>query len=501
MKHLVELIIIILICYFSGVASVYAAMYKPTASLSPRMCLSSEGIRDFFSKTTAGHAVEEKVPYFSIVGFFHRLGNEGEEFSKEDNFWAGLIGAGIPGYNKERIRQIYGPIIEELKKNLGSLKGKKILEIGAGYGELLEYLQKEEKAVVYGLEPSSLSVQLALRREINVKQGYVKDVPWFFCKIKFDAVISARVFEPIGLKSEAKAREIIREINFYLKDGGVHIHATADIIYKRPFELFFSQDRVEYFTREQLIDSMFNHLVVVKEKSSTRKDNQLLLTAAAADRMPKSWKITRSRGITIEVEDNGRISSCKFSLDSIRRNKEDWFDTEGINLDVQKIVDIYALGISKDRRVTWKYAASKDDLPVKNILITQPDISFWRMFYFLAKQKSKFIAWVNENPIIVIRFNEKYYCIAGNHRLLYYRMMNIEQIQCQIINVRTNDLFFRTEFEKILEEQVAKVRDLFGRKDIDALLVNFFRKLTPFVEITLKKQLSFDGIRFVEQAI
>ena len=214
--------------------------------------------------------VSEPIKFsFSIVAHFHRWGDEGELPVAQDSFWNGILGGGVPAYDSVSIWNAFWPIIEGLKENFGKLRNIKILELGAGFGQLLEYLKKEEKAKVYGIEPSLVAAKAAQDRRINVKQGWVKDTPVLFKNEAFDAVVSSRVFEPTGLNGEHIAVNIIREINQRLKNEGLHVHAAADTIYLKPFHPSFGLQLLKHISREELIPSIFRHLIVAKKLAAS----------------------------------------------------------------------------------------------------------------------------------------------------------------------------------------------------------------------------------------
>lgn len=75
-------------------------------------------------------------------------------------------------------------ILDYLPVNTG---GVKVLEIGCGDGTRLAWLKNNLDADCYGIEPSSLAVEVACSKGINVQQGTADSLP--FENRSFDIVI------------------------------------------------------------------------------------------------------------------------------------------------------------------------------------------------------------------------------------------------------------------------------------------------------------------------
>ena len=69
-----------------------------------------------------------------------------------------------------------------------NLKGKKIIEIGSGYGEYLSILKKS-KLNAYGLEFSKKGVIASRNKNLNVFEGYIESAKYKLKKGPFDAFL------------------------------------------------------------------------------------------------------------------------------------------------------------------------------------------------------------------------------------------------------------------------------------------------------------------------
>jgi len=85
-------------------------------------------------------------------------------------------------------------IVHLLKKHIGTLKGKYMLDLGCGPGVLLEDLKKEE-ANVCGIDISSSAVDFCKSRGLDVKKANVSKLP--FKKKKFDGILAIDLLEHI----------------------------------------------------------------------------------------------------------------------------------------------------------------------------------------------------------------------------------------------------------------------------------------------------------------
>ena len=105
----------------------------------------------------------------------------------------------------------YIPVIVELKKALGDLRGKRILDHGCGAGKITRLLKLFYGAEVLGIDTSGNMIQEARRADPDGRYELLKgDFPW--PDNTFDGVMSNWVFLDIGSVEEmdAAAREIYR---------------------------------------------------------------------------------------------------------------------------------------------------------------------------------------------------------------------------------------------------------------------------------------------------
>lgn len=129
-----------------------------------------------------------------------------ELYAKHYNYTAGdERNALCPGNRNTRY-------VEWIKKNLDNKNGLKLLEIGCGFGSLLESL-KNEKFQVYGIEPGRCAVEYArAKRGLgNVENCLLEEslLPNGF----FDAILLVQTFEHFldPAKGLLKIRELLKE--------------------------------------------------------------------------------------------------------------------------------------------------------------------------------------------------------------------------------------------------------------------------------------------------
>jgi ubiquinone/menaquinone biosynthesis C-methylase UbiE len=108
----------------------------------------------------------------------------------------------------------YIPIIVELKKTLGDLRGKYILDHGCGAGKITRLLKFFYGAEVRGVDPSEEMIQEAKRADPDGQYKLLEEnFPW--SDNIFDGIMSNWVFLCIGTMKEMDkaAREIYRVMN------------------------------------------------------------------------------------------------------------------------------------------------------------------------------------------------------------------------------------------------------------------------------------------------
>ncbi len=102
-----------------------------------------------------------------------------------------------------------------LKKHVGTLKGKSMLDLGCGPGVLLEDLKKEG-ANVCGIDISSSAVDFCRSRGLDVKKADVSKLP--FKKKKFDGVLAIDLLEHIENENRLlkEAKRILKKDSVFL---------------------------------------------------------------------------------------------------------------------------------------------------------------------------------------------------------------------------------------------------------------------------------------------
>ncbi|MBS3057323.1 MAG: class I SAM-dependent methyltransferase [Candidatus Diapherotrites archaeon] len=137
----------------------------------------------------------------------------------------------------------YIPVLTILKKQLGSLRGKKILEVGFWEIPFLQEL-KRRGAIVAGVDvtPSSISKHpKEIIKKLNLMEGNVTKLNEILKGQKFDGIVARNLFEifsaevtsplnrnlPWGRFIEEKGtlKEAFAAIRNQLKDGGIFISA------------------------------------------------------------------------------------------------------------------------------------------------------------------------------------------------------------------------------------------------------------------------------------
>jgi len=108
----------------------------------------------------------------------------------------------------------YDDLFEIIEKRVS---GKKIIDIGCGYGDFLKYCQKKGYDG-FGLDPAQDAVDSARKAGINVIKADIENLKDVI-KEKYDVVVMLNVFE--HLREPYKTLKIIK--NYVLKDHGLLI--------------------------------------------------------------------------------------------------------------------------------------------------------------------------------------------------------------------------------------------------------------------------------------
>jgi len=137
----------------------------------------------------------------------------------------------------------YKNVINLLKRELGSLDNKKILDVGCGDG-VLSFLLAKEDAKVSGIDYSDIAIEFAKEKtkqlKIDFRQGSAYELP--FEDNCFDAVVSSDVIEHLE-----DVPQYLSEINRVCKDGAKIIISTPVKYTEYPLD---KEHVVEWFEDE-----------------------------------------------------------------------------------------------------------------------------------------------------------------------------------------------------------------------------------------------------------
>lgn len=141
-------------------------------------------------------------------------------YAKDEYFERGKSGYADVSYSMQEraLRATFRKLLLNLQER--ALTGGSLLEIGCGYGYLLdEARQFFERRI--GTEFSSLGARLASTRADKVYQGGVDQLPH---DLKFDCVIATHVIEHVY-----RPFDFIKQLARHLKTGGVMLLAAPDM--------------------------------------------------------------------------------------------------------------------------------------------------------------------------------------------------------------------------------------------------------------------------------
>lgn len=133
--------------------------------------------------------------------------------------WNALIRANKPFSNT--ILPEYGPFLKRTEDDImlmGDIKGKKVLDLGCGEGESLEYLYKKGASEIWGIDLSEEQVAKIQQRFPDFKNHFVVSAMEKEANIPnnyYDYIIS--IFS-VGYTSDIEAT--FKNAYKYLKDGG-----------------------------------------------------------------------------------------------------------------------------------------------------------------------------------------------------------------------------------------------------------------------------------------
>lgn len=167
---------------------------------------------------------------------------------QNDNYFEGDEG-GYDSYLAQEapLRSTFRRLLQNLKRR--GIVGSSLLEVGCGYGYLLDEAQVDFSLRV-GTDFSAKAVARAQSSAARVYQGGIKAVP---NQEQFDCVISAHVIEHV-YDPEA----FIHSLKAHTKPGGVVVIATPDMgslwrrIMGRRWPSFKLPEHILYFDKESL---------------------------------------------------------------------------------------------------------------------------------------------------------------------------------------------------------------------------------------------------------
>jgi ubiquinone/menaquinone biosynthesis C-methylase UbiE len=149
--------------------------------------------------------------------------------------------------------------------NVEDLKGKKILDIGCGFGAFLMYALEKGAKEVSGVEVSEQDLKTAKNslksKNVILKEGSAINLP--FPDNYFDTVVSFEVLEHIPKNTELK---MFSEINRVLKKGGILYLSTpyASFISKYSDPAFYLIGHRHYSKKQLEIFTSKNNLQILK---------------------------------------------------------------------------------------------------------------------------------------------------------------------------------------------------------------------------------------------
>lgn len=144
---------------------------------------------------------------------------------------------------KEFRREYFHRFIEETH-----MQGKRLLEVGAGCGEYMELMAKED-VEVFGLEHLESSVVTAKERGLSVFEGFIENAEYKVPCAPYDGFYIMNFLEHIP-----EPKEFLKGIAANLSDGawGLVEVPNGDFIIGQQLFSEFMLDHVSYFTKESL---------------------------------------------------------------------------------------------------------------------------------------------------------------------------------------------------------------------------------------------------------
>jgi len=177
------------------------------------------------------------------------------------------------------------------------LKGKKVLDVGSGKGEMLDVM-KEAGMSASGLEASQSSVETGKAAGRNMIEGYIGDE----CKIKggpFDAFISLNYLEHLPFPGR-----IIRNIYDNTAVNAVGFVTVPNLEYLLKTKCFyeFVVDHLSYFTKRTLTTAFELNGFDVLECELINEDNDIAVTVKKKNRLDISGQYSEVESLIRDMQ-------------------------------------------------------------------------------------------------------------------------------------------------------------------------------------------------------
>ena len=185
------------------------------------------------------------------------------------------------------------------------LSGKKIIEIGSGYGEYLE-LAMLSGADVYGLEHDQHAVKTAVNNGLKMKEGYIENNAVEIEEAPYDGFFCLNFLEHIP-----NPADFLQGIAKNLSDEGVGLVEVPnfDMMLDKSLYSEFIQDHLSYFTSDTLVNLLGNNgFEVVSIKEIWYK---YILSAEVKKRKKTNVDAMSERLIFLKQKVHSYLESCK----------------------------------------------------------------------------------------------------------------------------------------------------------------------------------------------
>ena len=174
-------------------------------------------------------------------------------------------------YNAEAVEAAFFPVIKQLKRYFQTFIGVRLLEIGCGTGNLLQYLKtKGMRARGIDNDPETVKIARKKVKEVVCVER-IPEIKSAFPGERFNVVISSFLLQKPTL-TPAEILQVIKYANISLTDGGIHIHAAAHTM---PLQYFKSQG-IAIITSISANPGIYPYYhLIVGEKNSKRSDSPM----------------------------------------------------------------------------------------------------------------------------------------------------------------------------------------------------------------------------------